>query len=99
MLWRLREKQVNGFSGVESVERKEEPKLEMPRIIPRYVRKRSSLIEGLDLQPIIRNIDNLQPKINNIENLQPIINKYGEKIMYIDENGKDTLDPPSGRIM
>jgi len=91
----LREKEAQ---GIEVKESKEEIKADKPKITPRYRNTRNSLISGLDLQPIIKKINDLQPIINNNDDLFIIDkDKYGYKNLYIDEDGKDTLDPPSGR--
>lgn len=64
----------------------------LTQVTTKPISAKASLFGDLDLTTILNKIKLI---ISKNDNLQPIINNYGEKIMYIDANGKDTLDPPS----
>lgn len=94
----MREKQQT--QNLETTLKKEEfPTIKPQRLIMPRSGRNIRLIEGLDLHPNISKINDINFKIDNINSILPIIDKFGEEILYIDEDGNDTLDPPSGRKM
>ena len=69
----------------------------LTQVTTKPISAKASLFGDLDLRTILNKIKNIELIISKNDNLQPIINNNGEKIMYIDADGKDTLDPPSTR--
>lgn len=91
-------KSMNEKKQKTSSETKKEEKTEIKPSRPMISSKRIlSLLEGLDLKLLFDKLNNDKYKIDNNINIVDIdTHKYGTDILCIDEDGKDTLDPPSG---